>query len=56
MLSGGAESSERKAWSGELRETLVSRLSRERERAKQSDSDCRPSSESNVGNLCRFES
>ena len=27
-----------------------------RERAKQSDSDCRPSSESNVGNLCGYES
>ena len=43
-----------KAWSGELRETLVSNLSRER--AKQSDSDCRTSSESNVGNLCGYES
>ena len=31
MLLGGAESSERKAWNGELQETLVSRLSRERE-------------------------
>ena len=38
LLSGGAEGSEWRAWSRELRETLVSRLSR----GKQSDSDCSP--------------
>ena len=48
LLSGGAESSEWKAWSGELRETFMSRLSRERERSSQT-SDCSPSSGSNVG-------
>ena len=35
LLSGGADSSEWKAWSGKLRETLVSSLSREK--TKQSD-------------------
>ena len=49
MLFGVTESSECKAWRGELRVKLVSRLSRERERAKQSDSDCSLSSESKRG-------
>ena len=53
-------------WSGELRVESVERgapgdagvKTVKRERAKQSDSDCSPSSgsESNVGNLCRYES
>ena len=55
LLFGGAERSEVRAWSRELRETAGVKTVK-RERAKQSDSDCRPSSESNVGNLCGYES
>ena len=54
LSSGGAESSEWKAWSRELRGNAVVKV--KRKRAKQSNSDCSQTSESNVGNLCGYES
>ena len=54
LLFGGAESSE---WRKRGAESSGKRWCQAcQERAKQWESDCSPSSESNVGNLCGYES
>ena len=53
LVVGGAEGSERTAWSGELLETLVSSLS---ERKRSSRTVTVAELGSSVGNLCGYES